>query len=156
MQSTDSTIDPDVIIEIDSVESSYIEAVYSRRHGILAYYIIAHRSHDNFRSDVTSLYSHWSFFECRKVDKQLQKHGTCICTYTCNQSLIQLAKLLPIMSMYVNLQETGLYKYKIHGAMDDMDPELCAQIYVDWEYRKRWDSYVFGEWQHSQLVATCI
>ena len=43
------------------------------------------------------------------------------------------------------LQETGLYEYKIHGAMDDMDPEQCAQVYVDWEYRKKWDSYVLGE-----------
>lgn len=44
------------------------------------------------------------------------------------------------------MQETGLYEYKIHGAMDDMDPELCAQVYVDWEYRKKWDSYAIGEY----------
>ena len=30
--------------------------------------------------------------------------------------------------------------------MEDMDPELCAQVYVDWEYRKKWDSYVLGEY----------
>lgn len=43
------------------------------------------------------------------------------------------------------VQETGLYEYKIHGAMEDLDPELCAQVYVDWEYRKKWDSYAIGE-----------
>lgn len=47
------------------------------------------------------------------------------------------------------VQETGLYEYKIHGAMDDMDPELCAQVYVDWEYRKKWDSYAIGEWVYT-------
>ena len=50
-----------------------------------------------------------------------------------------------IVLLIISLQETGLYEYKIHGAMDDMDPELCAQVYVDWEYRKKWDSYVLGE-----------
>ena len=36
--------------------------------------------------------------------------------------------------------------------MDDMDPELCAQVYVDWEYRKKWDSYAIGEWVSCYLV----
>lgn len=48
--------------------------------------------------------------------------------------------------MYLSLfQESGLYEYKIAGVMEDMDPELCAQVYVDWEYRKKWDSYALGE-----------
>ena len=42
-------------------------------------------------------------------------------------------------------QESGLYEYKIMGVMDDLDPEMCAQVYVDWEYRKVWDTYVLGE-----------
>ena len=29
--------------------------------------------------------------------------------------------------------------------MADLDPEMSAQVYVDWEYRKVWDSYVLGE-----------
>ena len=29
--------------------------------------------------------------------------------------------------------------------MADLDPKLCAQVYVDWEYRKVWDTYVLGE-----------
>ena len=37
---------------------------------------------------------------------------------------------------------SGLYDYKIHGVMADLDPKLCAQVYVDWEYRKVWDTYV--------------
>ncbi len=28
--------------------------------------------------------------------------------------------------------------------MDDLDPETSAQVYVDWEYRKVWDSYVLN------------
>lgn len=30
--------------------------------------------------------------------------------------------------------------------MADLDPEICAQVYVDTEYRKKWDSYVFGRY----------
>ena len=37
-----------------------------------------------------------------------------------------------------------MYDYKIHGVMADLDPKLCAQVYVDWEYRKVWDTYVLG------------
>ena len=43
------------------------------------------------------------------------------------------------------LQESGLYEYKTLGLMDDLDSETCAQVYVDWEYRKVWDSYVLGK-----------
>jgi hypothetical protein len=39
-------------------------------------------------------------------------------------------------------EEAGLYEYKTLGEMTDLDPEMCAQVYVDWEYRKIWDSYV--------------
>lgn len=39
-------------------------------------------------------------------------------------------------------EDTGLYEYKIHGVMSDMDPKLCAQVYVDLEYRKKWDTFV--------------
>ena len=45
----------------------------------------------------------------------------------------------------VFLQESGLYEYKTLGVMADLNPEMCAQVYVDWEYRKVWDSYVLGE-----------
>lgn len=42
------------------------------------------------------------------------------------------------------VQESGLYEYKTLGVMADLNPEMCAQVYVDWEYRKVWDSYVLG------------
>ena len=29
--------------------------------------------------------------------------------------------------------------------MPDLDPEESARVYVDWEYRKIWDTYVIGE-----------
>ncbi len=48
-----------------------------------------------------------------------------------------------IILMHV-MQDAGLYEYKVHGVMEDMDPELCAQVYVDWEYRKKWDNYTMG------------
>lgn len=47
--------------------------------------------------------------------------------------------------VFCNFQESGLYEYKILGVMDDLDPEMCAQVYVDWEYRKVWDTYVLGQ-----------
>ena len=33
----------------------------------------------------------------------------------------------------------------MHGVMADLDPEESAQVYVDWQYRKIWDTYVIGE-----------
>jgi len=57
-------------------------------------------------------------------------------------------------------QDSGLYEYKTFGVMDDLDPEICAQVYVDWEYRKVWDTYVLGEvitpwWTFPHHFAAC-
>jgi hypothetical protein len=41
-------------------------------------------------------------------------------------------------------EESGLYEYKTFGEMADLDPEMCAQVYVDWEYRRVWDSYIIN------------
>ena len=41
-------------------------------------------------------------------------------------------------------QTSGLYEYKIYGVLDDVQPDICAQVYMDIEYRKQWDSYVNG------------
>ncbi|GAB1606741.1 phosphatidylcholine transfer protein-like [Argonauta hians] len=38
--------------------------------------------------------------------------------------------------------DSGLYRYKIFGNMD-LDPEICSQVYMDLEYRKSWDNYVY-------------
>jgi hypothetical protein len=37
---------------------------------------------------------------------------------------------------------SGLYEYKTHGVMGNLDPEICAMVYLDWQYRKKWDTYV--------------
>ncbi|PVD36000.1 hypothetical protein C0Q70_02970 [Pomacea canaliculata] len=37
---------------------------------------------------------------------------------------------------------SGLYEYKIFGVLEDILPEICAEVYMDTEYRKQWDSYV--------------
>jgi hypothetical protein len=42
-------------------------------------------------------------------------------------------------------QKSGLYQYKMHGGMADIDPEVFVQVYMDWEYRKAWDHYVLGK-----------
>ncbi|XP_029998069.1 phosphatidylcholine transfer protein [Sphaeramia orbicularis] len=39
-------------------------------------------------------------------------------------------------------QETGLYEYKVFGVLSTCTPELCADVYMDLEYRKKWDGYV--------------
>ena len=52
----------------------------------------------------------------------------------------------------IPFQESGLYEYKTFGVMADLDPEICAQVYVDWEYRKVWDTYVLGQCLHYPCV----
>ncbi|XP_029943483.1 phosphatidylcholine transfer protein [Salarias fasciatus] len=39
-------------------------------------------------------------------------------------------------------QDTGLYEYKVFGVLDSCPPELCADVYMDLDYRKQWDGYV--------------
>ncbi|XP_075702636.1 phosphatidylcholine transfer protein isoform X3 [Rhinoderma darwinii] len=39
-------------------------------------------------------------------------------------------------------EKTGLYEYKIYGGLADCPPELCADVYMDLDYRKKWDQYV--------------
>jgi len=41
-------------------------------------------------------------------------------------------------------QESYLYQYKIYGTLKNVSPEICAQVYMDLEYRKKWDTYVVG------------
>lgn len=38
-------------------------------------------------------------------------------------------------------EESGLYEYKIYGALPDVKPDVSANVYMDLEYRKVWDSY---------------
>ncbi|KAK6181554.1 hypothetical protein SNE40_009385 [Patella caerulea] len=38
-------------------------------------------------------------------------------------------------------EESGLYEYKIYGFLKDVAPNICADVYMDLEYRKKWDSF---------------
>ncbi|XP_050406764.1 phosphatidylcholine transfer protein [Patella vulgata] len=38
-------------------------------------------------------------------------------------------------------EESGLYEYKIYGFLKDVPPKICADVYMDLEYRKKWDSF---------------
>ena len=31
------------------------------------------------------------------------------------------------------------------GSLEDVGPNVCKQVYMDLEYRKKWDDYVKGE-----------
>jgi len=44
-------------------------------------------------------------------------------------------------------QSSGLYEYKTVGVLADVEPEICAQVFVDAEYRKKWDKYMLGKKQ---------
>ncbi|XP_064644479.1 phosphatidylcholine transfer protein-like [Lineus longissimus] len=37
---------------------------------------------------------------------------------------------------------SGLYSYKVYGELREVLPEVCSDVYMDLEYRKKWDSYV--------------
>lgn len=39
-------------------------------------------------------------------------------------------------------ESSGLYEYKVIGTLDGVSPDICAKVYVDLKYRKKWDSYV--------------
>jgi len=37
-----------------------------------------------------------------------------------------------------------LYSYKVYGELKGIEPEVCAKVYMDLDYRKIWDGYVKG------------
>ncbi|EDO42511.1 predicted protein [Nematostella vectensis] len=39
-------------------------------------------------------------------------------------------------------EESGLYDYKILGDLVDVPTDTCKAVYMDLDYRKKWDSYV--------------
>nr|XP_005999991.1 PREDICTED: phosphatidylcholine transfer protein [Latimeria chalumnae] len=39
-------------------------------------------------------------------------------------------------------KQSGLYEYKVFGGLAGCTPELCADVYMDLDYRKEWDNYV--------------
>jgi len=56
----------------------------------------------------------------------------------------QISIIFHDVELYV-LQATGLYSYKIYGELKGIEPEICAKVYMDLDYRKIWDGYVKGE-----------
>lgn len=48
------------------------------------------------------------------------------------------------MHLIYYFQATGLYSYKIYGVLKGIDPAVCAEVYMDLNYRKSWDGYVYG------------
>ncbi|XP_055476392.1 phosphatidylcholine transfer protein isoform X1 [Psammomys obesus] len=38
-------------------------------------------------------------------------------------------------------QKTGLYEYKMFGILEGCSPSLLADVYMDLDYRKKWDQY---------------
>lgn len=47
-------------------------------------------------------------------------------------------------NLSLSLKSSGLYEYKVIGTLDGVSPDVCAKVYVDLKYRKKWDSYVKG------------
>lgn len=39
-------------------------------------------------------------------------------------------------------QQTGLYEYKVYGGLAECPADLCADVYMDLDYRKQWDTNV--------------
>ncbi|XP_074646099.1 phosphatidylcholine transfer protein-like isoform X2 [Tubulanus polymorphus] len=39
-------------------------------------------------------------------------------------------------------RDSGIFQYKFYGVLPDVSPDVCAQVYVDLEYRKAWDRTV--------------
>ena len=39
-------------------------------------------------------------------------------------------------------EESGLYSYKVIANLKNIEAEICVKVYMDLEYRKKWDSYV--------------
>ena len=50
-----------------------------------------------------------------------------------------------ITVIYCTMQVSGLYEYKITGLLEDVGLDVCKQVYMDLEYRKKWDDFVKGE-----------
>ena len=50
-----------------------------------------------------------------------------------------------VFTAYFVPQVSGLYEYKIMGSISDVLPDVCKQVYMDLEYRKNWDDYVYGK-----------
>ncbi|XP_065839134.1 phosphatidylcholine transfer protein-like [Oscarella lobularis] len=46
------------------------------------------------------------------------------------------------IKIYRHCKESGLYEYKTYGVLNEIDPLTMIQVYCDYTYRSKWDSYV--------------
>ncbi|XP_058025406.1 phosphatidylcholine transfer protein isoform X1 [Ahaetulla prasina] len=53
-------------------------------------------------------------------------------------------------------EKSGLYEYKIYSKLTDCSPELCADVYMDLNYRTKWDQYVKNVREKTQDGKTAI
>ncbi|XP_060059763.1 phosphatidylcholine transfer protein isoform X5 [Erinaceus europaeus] len=53
-----------------------------------------------------------------------------------------LVDTLGIKVFRLRNQQSGLYEYKVFGVLEDCPPDVLADVYMDLNYRKQWDSYV--------------
>ncbi|XP_039204740.1 phosphatidylcholine transfer protein isoform X1 [Crotalus tigris] len=53
-------------------------------------------------------------------------------------------------------EKSGLYEYKIYSILTDCSPELCAEVYMDLNYRTKWDQYVKNVREKTQDGKTAI
>lgn len=44
-------------------------------------------------------------------------------------------------------KDSGLYQYKTYGVLEDVPPEVCAEVFMDYRYRQQWDAYVKGVYE---------
>ena len=55
----------------------------------------------------------------------------------------------------VYFQDSGLYEYITFGTLDGVRPDICHQVYCDFDYRKIWDSYVKGKAEAKIIRGYC-
>ena len=49
-----------------------------------------------------------------------------------------------------------MYQYKTYGDLPDVEPEICAQVYLDLDYRSQWDSFVKGVFSCDFIYLTIL
>lgn len=79
------------------------------------------------------------------------QHGDEVALNLCEE-LLHLLRSLSVLA----LNSTGLYEYKVFGVLESCTPSLLADVYMDLDYRKKWDQYVKELYEKSfdgQMVA---
>ncbi|XP_005394136.2 PREDICTED: phosphatidylcholine transfer protein-like isoform X2 [Chinchilla lanigera] len=85
---------------------------------------------------MASAASHFSEEQFLEVCAELQKPNLS----GANWELLVIASGVRVYRLWD--QKTGLYEYKVFGILTDCPPDLLADVYMDLQYRKKWDMYV--------------